>query len=115
LADVVVRQPVTAQSTSIDKPELLSFKEGYVKIRLSYLTYEPKHLRSITLMKHCGVKPPFQEHIYILVPCSKVFAKLETFVPMFDWFQRHKILPLSSRLQDFKILDEDNLTLSYIF
>jgi hypothetical protein len=116
LANIDTTQaPVVAQTTCIEKPELLSFKSGYMKIRLSYLTWEPKHFRSITLKMECGAQPPFTEDICILLPCSKVFAVLETFIPMFDTLRRLEIVSKTAKLQDFTLFDEDHLTLAYLF
>ena len=97
------------------KPELAAFKPGYVKVRLSYLTSEPKHLRSLLLYHTCGIQPPYTEEVSILLPRLKVFTLLETFIPPFEHLQKSRVVSKTAELQDFGVLEEDVLTLSYIF
>ena len=97
------------------KPELAASKPGYVKVRLSYLTLQPQHLRSLLLLHTCGIQPPYTEEVYLLLPARRVFALLETFMPPFEYLQKCGILSKTAELQEFKILDEDVLTLAYIF
>jgi hypothetical protein len=98
-----------------NKPDLAASKPGYVKVRLSYLTSQPQHLRSLLLLHTCGIQPPYTEEVCILLPYAKVFALLETFMPPFEYLQKCGVLSKTAELQDFKVLDEDGLTLAYIF
>ena len=97
------------------KPELAALKLGYVKIRLSYLTSQPQHLRSLLLLHTCGIQPPYTEEVCILLPCIKVFTLLETFILPFEYLQKCGIISKTAELQDFKVLEEDTPTLAYIF
>lgn len=97
------------------KPELTTSKSGYVKIRLLYLTSQPQHLRSLLLLHTCGIKPPYTEEVCILLPHTKVFTLLETFIPLFEYLQECEVISKTAELQDFKVLDEDDHTLAYIF
>lgn len=97
------------------KPDLAASKLGYVKVRLSYLTSEPQHLRSLLLLHTCGIQPPYTEEMCILLPYAKVFTLLETFIPPFEYLQRCGVISKTAELQEFKVLDEDTLTLAYIF
>ena len=99
----------------IAKPELAASLLGYVKVRLSYLTAQPQHLRSLLLLHTCGIQPPYTEEMCILLPYAKVFTLLETFIPPFEHLQKCGVLSKAAELQDFKVLDEDSLTLAYIF
>lgn len=96
-------------------PELAPEKLGYMKVRLLYLTPEPQHLRSLQLAHAYNIRPPYNEEVSILLPRMKVFTLLETFIPAFEYLQKAGIISKSSKLRDFRILDEDKLTLSYIF
>jgi len=96
-------------------PEVAASKPGYMKVRLMYLTPEPQHLRSLQLAHAYNIRPPYNEEISILLPQMKVFTLLETFIPAFEILQKAGVISKNSKLRDFRILDEDNLTLSYIF
>ena len=97
------------------KPALLASKRGHVKVRLSYLTSQPKHLRSILLYHTCGINPPYTEEVSILLPQSKVFTLLETYIPAFEYLQKAGVVSKTAELRGFDILDEDILTLAYLF
>jgi hypothetical protein len=80
-----VRAEHVHQISPSAKPELLPEKDGYVKIRLTYLTMEPKHIRS-AMLRVQGIQPPFMEEVCILMPQARVFPLIETFMPAFDYF-----------------------------
>jgi hypothetical protein len=86
---------------------------GHVKVRLQYLTQEPAHLRSMILAQQ-GAEPPFVEEVCVLLPHMKVYPMLECFLPTFETLRKDGIVPEKSELQDFRILDRDALTLSYV-
>jgi hypothetical protein len=116
LADVNTNTvSVGQQIAPAPKPDVAATKPGYVKVRLSYHTSQPKHLRSILLFHMCNIKPPYTEDLCILMPRMKVFALLETFIPAFEQLKRSGVVSKTAELQDFRILDEDLLTLAYIF
>jgi hypothetical protein len=94
---------------------LVTEKSGYIKVMLSFFTPEPKHLRSIQLARFYGVLAPYSEEVAVLLPKNKVFALLETFIPVFESLQKLGIVHEAATLRNFHILDEDNLTLAYIF
>lgn len=97
------------------KRELLPSKAGFVKIRLSFLTDDPKHVRSQMLRLSCNSKPPFVEDICILMPRMRVFSILETFIPAFEKLQEDGIVSNTAKLLTFKILDGDTNTLAFLF
>lgn len=118
MAKIVEFKPGTSEARPIapaPAPELASKKPGYVKVRLMFLTPEPQHLRSLQLAHAYNIRPPYNEEVSILLPQMKVFTLLETYFPAFETLQKAGIISKSSKLRDFRILDEDNLTLSYIF
>ena len=97
------------------KPELAPFREGYVKIRLTYFTMNPQHIRSILLQHTCNTKPPYLEEVFILMPRMQVFSLLENYLPAFDYLKKCGIVPEKSDIYVFSILVEDDTTLAYIF
>jgi len=97
------------------KRELLPSKAGFVKIRLSFLTNDPKHVRSQMLRLSCNSKPPFVEDICILLPLGKTFSILETFIPAFEKLQEDSTVSDTAKLLTFKILDDDTCTLAFLF
>lgn len=97
------------------RPQLLPSKMGYVKIRLTFLTSEPKHIRSIMLRDQYKVEPPYLEDICVLLPLVDTFSILETFIPAFEKLREVGVVAKTSNLLKFKILDEDSHTLSYLF
>jgi hypothetical protein len=102
------------KGTPIHCLECIASKEGFVKIKLFYLTDEPKHIRSYVLQHTYGLKGPYLEDVSVLIPQEKVFPELSYFIPAFTKLQIFHIVSSDSQLTDFKILDEDNLTLSYV-
>jgi hypothetical protein len=100
---------------SVKWPDVFSSKEGCTKIRLSFLTDEPKHIRSLMLQQIYGVKPPFVEDVCILMPRMEVFSILETFLPVFERLKETGVVSLNANLLGFKVLDEDTETLAYLF
>jgi hypothetical protein len=96
-------------------PELAASKPGYVKVRLSYLTMNAQHLRSLLLYTLCHIEPPYTEEVSILLPQMKVFTLLETFIPSFEHLQKSGVVSKTAELQGFKLVVEDDSSLSYIF
>jgi len=106
--------PETRQIAPPEKLELLPEKEGHIKVKLTFHTHEPKHIRSILLLEQYNINPPFNEDVYVLMPCMEVFPRLEAFIPGFEKLKQARVLPDTVFLKDFKIVDEDILTLAYI-
>ena len=96
------------------KPNLVSSKPGYMKVRLSYWTGAPHHIRNVALREQCDAQPPFIEDVYILMHRMKVFSLLENFMPALDVLRVTEVIPQDANLQDFKVLDEDDVTLAYV-
>ena len=96
------------------RPQLLSSKSGRMKVRLSFLTHSPKHIRNILLQEQCHTQPPYIEDICILMPRMKVLTLLETYLPAFAHLQKIGVIPNDAKLQSFKILDEDDITLAFL-
>ena len=97
------------------KRGLLPAKAGFVKIRLSFLTDDPKHVRSQMLRLSCNSKPPFVEDICVLMPRMRVFSILETFIPAFEKLQEEGTVSSTAKLLTFKVLDGDSSTLAFLF
>jgi hypothetical protein len=104
----------TQRIAPVDAPECVKVKVGYIKVRLSYLTFEPKHMRSHMLKTSCGAKPPYIEDVCILMPRMKVFPSLQTYRAPFEHLQAAGILPKSTTLITQTIIDEDDDTLAYV-
>jgi len=96
-------------------PEVFPSKEGYTKIRLSFLTDDPKHIRSLMLQQTYNSKPPFVEDVCVLMPRMQVFSILETFFPVFERLREIGVVSPAANLLGFKVLDEDTETLAYLF
>jgi len=117
---LVNAEPITALTVQHAVALLPSFpttvsKEDFVKVRLSFLTDEPKHIRSQMLQRLYGALPPFIEDLCVMMPRMQVFAILETFIPAFERLQEAEVVPHSANLLGFKVLDEDLTTLAYLF
>jgi hypothetical protein len=98
---------------SKEKMPLAASLPGRVKVRLRYLTSQPRHLRSMLLAQY-GAQPPFIEEACVLLPHMAVFPVLECFLPTFEALREDSAVPPDARLQAFDILDRDVLTLSYV-
>lgn len=93
--------------------DLAPTASGRTKIQLRYLTGKPLHLRSLLLAQH-GLKPPFIEEACVLLPHTEVYPFLECFLPALETLKVNQVVPDDSELQDYRILDLDRTTLSYI-
>jgi hypothetical protein len=96
------------------KPQLLPKKPGYIKTRLSYWTATPSHIRNIALREQCGAQPPYIEDVCVLLLRTRTFSLLESFMPAFDALRAAEVVPQDANLRDFKVLDEDDVTLAYV-
>lgn len=95
-------------------PILATSKEGYLKVRLSYLTSNPKHIRNFILWNGYGIKPPYNEDVCILMPATKCFNDFESYINAFELLQHSGVLHADDHLLEFSILVEDDLTLAYV-
>lgn len=95
-------------------PPVEASKDGYVKVRLCYLTCAPKHIRNIALSAGYGIKPPYNEDVCILMPAEKVFNNFEVYLDTFEMLKRCGVIHSSDILIDAVILVEDDLTFSYV-
>lgn len=116
---MVNAEPITALTvqhggTLLPLVPTAAIKEDHVKIQLSFLTDEPKHVRSMMLQRICGAKAPFIEDVCILMPCVRAFSILEAFLPTFQRLQETGVVPATANLLGFKVLDEDFSTLAYL-
>lgn len=104
----------TQRIAPADAPECVKVKLGYIKVRLEYLTFEPKHMRSQMLKTSCGARPPYAEDICILLPRMKVFAEIDAYRVPFAQLQSSNVLSSSAKLTGYTFLDEDDDTLAYV-
>jgi hypothetical protein len=89
-------------------------KHGYIKVCLAYLTNEPKHYRSYQLATMYGLRGPFVESAYALVPQKGIVSlELISFLPAFLRLQAEGIISRTARLIGCTLADEDNSTLAY--
>jgi len=95
-------------------PELMASKEGYLKVRLTYLTHDPKHIQNFLLRNGYGIKGPYSEDVCILMPANRVFDNLETYLAPWELLQRSGVVRAEDTFLDFKLLIEDDLTLAYV-
>lgn len=105
----------TAKAIPIFIPETATEKSGYMKVKLTYLTDEPRHIQSLMLRDLYGTRAPYLESAYVLLPQERCFDLLEVYVSAFHEMIKSKIVPISSRLQDFEIMGEDTQTQAYVF
>jgi len=96
-------------------PQLLPSKVGYMKVRLTFLTSDPKHIRSVMLREQYRAEPPYLEDVCILLPLKETFSILETFIPAFEKLRESRVVSSTAKLLKFKILDDDLNTLAYLF
>ena len=96
-----------------DAPACIRVKVGCIKVRLDYLTFEPKHMRSQMLRNSCGARPPFAEDVCVLMPRMKIFPEISAYAEPFARLQAANVLPSSAKLTGYTILDEDDLTLAF--
>jgi hypothetical protein len=89
-------------------------KTGHIKIRLTYLTDEPRHYRSFQLATQYGLRGPFTEETCVFIPQkSLVTFDLEAFLPAFSRLQEMGVISETAKLTKFMVLDEDTTTLAY--
>lgn len=107
-----MRDTVPVVKTIRDTP--VSDKPGYIKVRLTFLTFEPVHVRSLQLQYACGARPPFNEDICILMKADRAYPDLEHYSLPFEQLKTQGLVSTSARLTEVTLLDEDVETLSYI-
>jgi len=95
-------------------PILAASREGCLKIRLSYLTNNPKHIWNFILANGYGIKPPYNEDVCVLVPAEKCFNDFESYLNAFELLQHSGVLHSDDHLVETSFLVEDDLTLAYI-
>lgn len=95
-------------------PPLESSKEGFIKVRLSFLTSSPKHIRNLVLRNGYGIKGPYSEDVCILFPAARTFNDFETYQDTFESLQQCGVLHADDSFIDATILVEDDLTLAYL-
>ena len=93
---------------------LLPDKEGCIKVRLTYLTEEPKHIRSIMLHNTFAAKPPYFEDVCVLIPCPLANTTIQTYLPYLKRLQDNDVISPTAKLTHFAFLDEDVTTLAYL-
>lgn len=108
---VLVRQRIAPM---FEVPECVRVKVGYIKVRLSYLTFDPKHMRSQMLRNSCGARPPYSEDICVLMPRMKVFPDVNVYNRPFKHLQSCELLTPNAKLTGYTFLDEDDDTLAYV-
>jgi hypothetical protein len=95
-------------------PDIAASKEGFLKVRLTYLTHDPKHIQNFLLRNGYGIQGPYSEDICILMPANRVFENLETYLPAFELLQKSGVVRTEDTFLDFRILVEDDLTLAHV-
>lgn len=89
-------------------------KPGHMKVRLTFLTHEPKHYRSYQLAVMYGFRGPYTEEAYVLMPVRSIISmELTTFRSAFAYLQHHFVVSRTARLVKATLLDEDVSTLAY--
>ncbi len=118
LATAPVTTPiVTVEQTRaipVSAPEMAKEKDGYVKVRLDFLTNQPRHIHSQLLSEHYDLQGPFLENMSVLVPQSECFDLLECYAPLMSELIKMKAIG-DCQLIGFEIQVEDDTTLAYVF
>ncbi len=91
-----------------------STRDGHVKVRLHFSTWEPKHLRSHYLKHEASAAPPFLEDVSVLVPLERVYNRLSAFRDLFQALKNAGILAKQDTLKSFDLREEDDHTLAYV-
>lgn len=103
-----------ARAIPVSAPEMAKEKDGYVKVRLDFLTNQPKHVHSQLLAEHYDLQGPFLENISVLVPQGECFDLLECYAPHVSDLIKMKAIG-DCKLVGFDIQVEDDTTLAYVF
>jgi hypothetical protein len=104
---------LTTPETTLDQEKLLPDCKGFVKVRLRYTTHKPLHVRSLILSTLYSIDGPYFEDVFVFVPQRETFPMVEAFYPIFNQLKKRGIIHETAQLKDFKIMDEDVLTLGY--
>lgn len=87
---------------------------GHIKVRLSYSTYDPKHIRSHFLKNEASAPPPFLEEVSVLIPLEQAFHRLSAYQGVFLSLIATGILSETDTLKKFELREEDTYTLAYL-
>jgi hypothetical protein len=92
---------------------LAATRDGCLKVKLFYHTWESKHLRSQVLESDFQVDPPYVEDVSVFLPPEEVFVRLSAFEDIFHMLQAADVLAVTDKLKGFEVRDEDTRTLAY--
>ena len=95
-------------------PPVEAEREGFIKVRLTFLTSAPKHVRNLQLRTEYGIKPPYNEDVCILFPAARTFNDFETYLDTFESLKLSGIVHADDILLDATLLIEDDLTLAHV-
>lgn len=112
--DTVLGPAGSIRTIAAARPALATTREGHLKVRLSYLTANPKHIRNIMLRNGYGIQGPYNEDVCILLPADKVFNDFESYLDAFETLKLSGVLHYHDTLAASTILVEDELTQAYI-
>jgi hypothetical protein len=118
LATAPVAAPIVtveqARAIPVSAPEMAKEKDGYVKVRLDFLTNTPHHIHSQLLAEHYDLQGPYLENISVLVSQGECFDLLECYAPLVTDLVKMKAIG-DCQLVGFEIQVEDDTTLAYVF
>ncbi len=86
--------------------------KGFMKVRLFYQTWEPKHVRSQVLRIDLRMNAPFVENISVLLPLPFISTDLSAYEEIFRSLQAAGYLSPTDKIRDFELRDEDVCTLA---
>ena len=92
-------------------------RPGYLKVRLYFHTWVPKHLRSHMLKEEFHGAAPYQEDVCVLMPLEEITTDLNNYTPIFQMLLEKGIVASGTRtqpqLRSIELLEEDEQTLAY--
>jgi hypothetical protein len=94
-------------------PTLTAHEPGLVKVRISFETWEPQHMRSHALRTELFVKPPYVEDVCVLLRVGQVTTHRATYDNLLSSLIDLSLVPQRSRVVHFELLVGEKVTLAY--
>jgi hypothetical protein len=95
-------------------PPVSPTADGYIKVCMTFKTYEPKHFRSHILKAEFFTKPPFFESVCVFLRPEQITERGEAIVAAFKALISRKVIPPNSVMTGSTLAIEDTTTLAYL-
>lgn len=88
-------------------------KDGYVKVKLTYVSNHPHTETALTLRK-LAIQGPYIEEVRVLLPVEEAYSNLDAYLPALERLKQNRVVPSDSALTDYEFEENENSILAYV-